>query len=309
MKRAVYIFLFFAFLAETTWAQDLSSLLFRSSNVDMVEDAVRGGLFIVSQEYQLKDSARNEYFGRNGRSEFGKGIALAVKVGKDFCVAGRAVKPWNYDSNFERYRNTHLPVYYKTRYRELTDSIMKEAPAAYNAADTTALVPGSLYRIKNTGLYEGEGFEVDATPGQKKGWLIWISANRKLEQADSLAATSYVIYRHEVELKQGVTAYETDASSIAQEVWGGIYVVPQQDGIGRLTFRLAGIMVEKAGKWYLQACFAGQGSDAPDTENLEGENKEDTVLTPVTPAPEDKGGKNPDDGNEDQRKDKKKRRK
>ena len=63
-------------------AQDLNSVNFNlfSGNQQIIHDATKDGLVIVSQSYQLEDTVTHQKFGRYGKPEFGQGYSVGVKI-------------------------------------------------------------------------------------------------------------------------------------------------------------------------------------------------------------------------------------
>ena len=109
-------------------AQDLNSVNFNlfSGNQQIIHDATKDGLVIVSQSYQLEDTVTHQKFGRYGKPEFGQGYSVGVKIPGKLILQRSAVEPWNEDPNFERYKKSHMPVRYKRTIRECGDTLITE---------------------------------------------------------------------------------------------------------------------------------------------------------------------------------------
>lgn len=268
--------------------------LVSSSSQQMIEDALKGSIFIVEQQYQLQDTTSGGYFGRGGRQEFGTTVSLGVKVQGGYLYLDPAERPWEYDGNFERYRQSHRPVLYKTLFRELTDSLGTEV-ASFRTHQSRALIPDRFYHAVDPTPFEGAGLRIDGTAGTKKGWLIWVtSAGLEAPEAHVVDPVDYVIYSKTLTLEADTLIYNPGRPSTQQKVWGGIYVIPVRTALGQLSFELVGVMVKTDDGWALLALTgAGQPADPAggDQGNPGGgpdaaPSQEEDVLTPagVDPA-------------------------
>ena len=270
--------------------------LFSSSNQQLVELAVRGGVFVIVQQYQLKDTVSGEYFGRGGRQEFGTTLSLGVKVRGGYIYTDIAERPWEHDGNFGRYRQTHRPVIYKTEMRELTDSIPTERTGYYKR-ETLTLVDDLLYAACDSISFAEEGFLIDHSPlGVKEGWVVWLTSTKGGPEASVADTISYVIHRKTIELQAGANAYDIESPTTEQQVWGGLMVCPEQSVVGQLTFRLVGVMIKSNEAWKLISVVSltTLGIDG-ETSPFQGPDGIDDELTPVVgsenPAPTPEGKK------------------
>ena len=242
------VLLLFLLLPSFAFAQ-FNASMFSTSNQQLVEDAIQDGIVIWRQSYQLEDTAMNQRFGRYGEAEFGKSYSLAVKVGGGLYLFGQAMRPWESDGNFARYRETHKPVLYKTYYRCLSDSVEHEIVIDYARAESCG--ENNLFFLRDSTTFSGNGFTVDGSEGTKKGWLVWVTSDVNLENSDSTTTADYVIYRHEQTIVADSSRYAITPPATGKPMWGGIYVVPEQTAIGQLTFRLCGIISKEGDGWQL----------------------------------------------------------
>lgn len=245
-----------------------------TNNQQLIEEAVRDGLFLLRQDYQLKDTVSGKYYGRGG-DVFGSVYALGVKLRGGYCLADRGVHPWEYDANFNEYRSVYVPVMYKIYRREMAGATMTECPA-WEGKQVRELVSGKFSFIEDS-LFRNEGFETDLTAGKKAGWFVWVVSGKTLEEATPGTEVSYTIYRKELDIRENVGEYAIDAPSTNQKVWGGIYVVPVRTAVGQITFRLIGVMDKQENQWIMFTPF-GKLPVAV-TKTTPGGKKE--VLTPV----------------------------
>ena len=267
------------------WPQ-LAGFSLQSPNQEMVEDAITGGMVIVEQAYQLEDTVSHQLFGRYGNNEFGQSYSVAVKVPGGLLVQDCTARPWEYDPNFDRYRESHRPALYTTRYRELTDSAMTTLAGDIRGAEPSA--PG-LYMVTDSTTFGGNGFMADCATGDEcDGWLAWVVSPQPIDSCGSQSAqpsVSYTIYRHKLALSPDSSEYTVKTPQVTGEVWGGIYIVPRQTGIGQITFTLCGVMVQgEEGTWKIAI---------PKRRNEEiKEAPKGDELTPTGSSKDDKDEKN-----------------
>lgn len=222
--------------------------IFMSSNQQLVEEAIKNGIVVIRQSYQLEDSVSHQRFGRYGNEEFGKTYSLGVKVEGGILLENKAIRPWNYDENFVRYQDSHRPVNIKTEVKELKDSVFSNAKLNVDSVvsnDPIANIPDSL-------TFSGKGFEVFSYSKPTDGWIIWITSSDEIHHCDSVVVQSPLIYKKKIEFNPDSISYSIELPQTPNKVWGGIFVVPEQTEIGQLTFKLAGVMVEEvSGEWNL----------------------------------------------------------
>ena len=99
MKKCICIIALVAFhlASYAQWSQSI----FNSPNQKMVEDAVKDGIILVRQNFQLKDTMTQQRYGRNHGDSFGSQYCIAAKVKSGLCVSKRFRNPWEYDDNYE----------------------------------------------------------------------------------------------------------------------------------------------------------------------------------------------------------------
>lgn len=261
----------------------LNAQIYKTGNQQLIEDAIQDGIVIWRQSYQLEDTAMNQRFGRYGEAEFGKSYSLAVKVGGGLYLFGQAMRPWESDGNFARYRETHKPVLYKTYYRCLSDSVEHEIVIDYARAEGCG--ENNLFFLRDSTTFSGNGFTVDGSEGTKKGWLVWVTSDVKLEDCDSTTTADYVIYRHEQTIVADSLQYGITPPATGMSMWGGIYVVPEQTAIGQLTFRLCGIISKEGDGW--QLIIPSKGTSQPEVSSSDTQDE----LTPVDDSADEKKSK------------------
>lgn len=264
------------FISVFAKAQETLSLNFNlfSTNQQIVSDATKGGIVIVSQSYQLEDTITHQRFGRYGNLEFGKGFSVGVKVPNGIIVTNEYIEPWNTDVNFYRYRNSHKPVRFKQQARELNDSVIREKYLDVSSAHS--LYISKLYLLQDTTVDIANGIAIDTLPGDKEGWMLWLVSDNVIEAADSVYNESFIIHKKTLTVSTDSLEIKIDAPNTEKKVWGGIYIVPKQTAVGQITFLLSGIAIkDMTGKWSVVMPFL---NSAP-TSIAEPVND----LTPINP--------------------------
>lgn len=243
MKRLLLIFL----LLTVTVNSIAQSGIF-SPNQQLVEDAIKNGIIVICQSYQLEDTTTHQRYGRYGNKEFGKSYSIGVKVNGGIAVTTKTTNPWEYDDNFSRYRDSHKPILYQTKVKELSDSTFIQLTPGIGSISTSDYI--SI--IPDTTSYNGLGFKCRKYKDKTDGWIVWVTSSVDIRDCDSSRIVDHVIYRKNIVFCPDSLSYTIDAPQTTKKVWGGIYVVPQQTKIGELTFNLGGVIVETSpSSWQL----------------------------------------------------------
>lgn len=217
------------------WAQ-----IYKTSNQQLIEDAIKNGIIVICQSYQLEDTTTHQRYGRYGNKEFGKSYSIGVKVNGGIAVTNKTTKPWEYDNNYSRYRDSHKPILYQTTVKELSDSSFTQVNIGIDSIGSThgiSIIPDTL-------SYNGHGFQYHKHDGKTDGWIVWITSPVDIQDCDSSRTVDHIIYRKNIEYHPDSLSYTIDVPQSTKKIWGGIFVVPQQTQIGELTFDLGGIIVE-----------------------------------------------------------------
>jgi len=273
MKSVIYFVLFMAGMSVTAVAQ-LSPLdnVF-SSNQQLIEDAVKDGLFVVRSCYRLQDTTKTEptYFGRNNLPYFGNTYSLGIKVRSGYYTDDIAARPWLYDSNYDTYRTaaSYKPVISESYYRPHHDSTYLSLP--YQDRPVKEITKEQVYFTEDT-VFQDKGFIPDTLPGLKKGWLVWVTTDKPLHEQPG-QTLSFSIYRSELTFDGDTGRYEVRSLATDRIVLGGIYVIPDFSEVGQITFRVAGVLSKKGDQWNVvrlmgQSPMAGISTGGTDTNEL-----------------------------------------
>ena len=257
-----------SFITLTGFAQ----ISFQTNNQQIIEDAVAGGLLIVRQEYQLEDTVSMKRYTWNNRPEFGSTLSFCVLAENGYVISNSGLKPWMHDPKFDKYKDSaYRPVLTDTWYKSAASRDFRKADCVATD-DTVHLSDSSLVYVKDT-LF-GQGFAIDTMPGTKDGWIVWLTS--KDEESIGSDSLMLITYRHKLTVLADRDIYEIPAPTSSRYVIGGVYVEPGYTGIGKIEFRLAGIIVKNGEKW--QMCKICRTKKAGNESTL----SEDTgTLTPA----------------------------
>ena len=248
MKNLFFVLFFFAGLNAA--AQQLPSLGALSGNQQLIEDAVKNGIFIVRRCYRLQDVTAETptFFGWQNLNYFGETYSLAVKVKDGYYLSDRAVRPWMYDAKFEQYAENErfAPVISASEYKMTEGSIFTVLPVNSDTIKETSA--NRIYLAQDTAVFHQNGFFVDNSNGTKSGWLVWLVAGKPLEE-DNSQTPEFMIYRSELTFEQGKDSYEIRDPATNQHIVGGFYFLPKFTDVGQINFYLCGILHHENDKW------------------------------------------------------------
>ena len=272
MKKYILIIALNLF-ALTTFAQlERFSI---SNNQQLIEDAVKNGLFVIHQTYKLQDKTTDEpaYYGWNNKPFFGETFSVGIKISEGYYVGDKAVNPWRYDSNFDTYSNNpqYVPVFSETKYRELSDTACMKLP--FDMQSCKEIKEKCLYEI-NDAVFGGKGFEENSTDEKHEGWLVWVVTDKPITKLND-SAIALITYRKELVFQPEVNSYEIESPSFKKDIIGGIYIVPKVTEIGKITFLLTGFLHLEKEKWFVVKFTENQSDDENHLTPLKKESSDD----------------------------------
>lgn len=274
----------------------LAGQLFRSTNQQLIEDAIRSGLQLYTHSYQLQDTTTNLKYGRNGQDDFGKGYFIGIRVKDGFIITENALAPWLCDVNYNRYRNAYRPISHKGQIRGLRDTTIYDCGILNNVVESYPNTP--FHRVRSPFQSDNWGFCLDTAPGSKAGWFVWILSDNTIDTLDSLHCESYMIFKREMLVPHDSVKQTVDAPLTDKNIWGGIYVTPIQTDIGQISLLLTGIMAksEDDNQWLLYTPFIK-------------DEQEEVVVTEDELTPINVADERPNEGSEQRGKKNKKEKK
>lgn len=240
MKKSIILALFTPLM--------MMGQMFKSPNQQFVEQAIKGGIFIIRQTYQLEDTVTKQRFGRYGNDEFGAATYLSIRTTDGYIIDTNVLSPWETDNNFSRYRNSHKPVLSRSYSMEIGDSVMKLFSFSLDSINFKHRKLSLLCPADSS-----SGFCCKSYKRPTEGWVVWLSNDSTINEYRGLKAPELTIYRRTVEFHPDSITYAIDAPNTTNKIWGGIFVVPEQVEIGLITFYLGGAIVKDVAlnKWVI----------------------------------------------------------
>lgn len=277
MKKLLYIILTLSVMP--IYAQTF----YKSSNQQMIEDAIKNGFFICKHSFQVCDKKTGELYGLNNKNEFGTEYSIGIKLPNSILLIDNAVRPWEYNSKYAKYKKDYAPVSYRIMCSEMKEKIKYDSLECKLDSQET-LVDSLMYRFTSKS-FSGKGFVLDNTIGEKQGWIVWITAGKQNDFEKNLDV-NYIIYQKGIQIDKQLPIIDIAPIESEQGILGGIYVTPMYDGLGVIKFHLCGIIARQQNKWKIFCPFIGMG----DSEKSNIEEQHDCVPFKLTPV-EDKKSK------------------
>lgn len=236
MKRILFI-MALSFVCMMLNAQ--MPFTFKTSETLLIERSVSDGIVLIRQDYQLEDTVSHKRYSLDNRSYFGRSYSLGVFTDKGIVTGRNVVKPWEYDSNFEQYKNgKYRPVLSNTMARNPGDSVWREI-GSFATDNIVELTDTSWISVSDTTL--NKGFSIDTVSGHNDGWLIWLESTK--EHADT-ADLSLSINRYQLTISEdGTCTDDIRPFGNDSDRFGGLYIKPSFEHIGCIVLKLSGIIV------------------------------------------------------------------
>lgn len=224
-----------------------SQSLFNSSSQQLVEQAVKGGIVLLRQDYQLLDTLSNTRYGWNHQEVFNSIYSVGFKVEGGYVVNERFVRPWNFDQRYRELRDTtYVPVISKTSCKSMVDSVYIDVK--YNPDYKRCIKDSLIYRVDSL-VHERRGLKIDSSLGEKEGWLVWVTSADSLLQENT--QLSVVTYKHKITIEENKKEYALPKPATSKNIMAGILVVPNNTQVGVLDFQIVGYAYRKGNDWYV----------------------------------------------------------
>ncbi len=253
MNRIAFLFLFFIYSmcnhAQSLLDEYLKEAGYIGQNSTLISDAVAPALSIIRQQYRLERDG--SFYGKNNLPFYGETYTLGIKVSNGTIMQRDVVFPWEHDADFLRVKQSgnYKPAIFWSLQRSLSDSIWSQVELDLGTQYTYPIAKDSLlYRHIDT--INDFGLPTDEMPGNKKGYLVWAYSHTNVK--DSTMRVNLRQVGHHVETSADSTYYSVSPEN-ADNVIGGVFVVPVIERVGYIRVQVAGIAVKnKEGKWVLQ---------------------------------------------------------
>ena len=249
MKKIFYVGILFTGITIASPAQQFTPFEnIQTSNQQLIEEAIKEGVFIVHSYYRLQDTVASAYFGWQNQNWFGQSYSLGIRVKEGYYLMDKAIRPWVYDKKFEQYAQSNrlVPVISSSEYKMPVDTSYTALP--YNNVTTNVVQAQQHYFVQDSTLFHQKGYPVDNSDGLKNGWQVWLVVDKPMEE-DNAQIPTFLIYRLELTFENGEACYEVRDPSTNKHVLGGFYVLPIVTDIGQISFHLLGVLHQIEGRW------------------------------------------------------------
>ncbi len=210
-----------------------------SPSLQLIEKAIREGVFCIEKGYQIQDSNLNA-FGRNNKEEFSSFYSLGIKTNKGYILSHQAIYPWLFDKDFEEYKDSYTPIPLNSKFTYNNFDIKLQK-------DTSSISQDSLVYLITDKENNLDGFDIGEIAPNTQGWLSWIYVN------DS--SLSLVTRTKKID-SVGNEVLEEPQNSLKSpgRLIGAVFVVPTFE-IGVIRFQVCGVVVQKEDSWILTFPF------------------------------------------------------
>lgn len=219
-------------IGTVSYAQSISfNTLMRSSNQQLIEQAVEKGISLIETSYQLEDTT-GQRFGIDGKPYFNRFVRVGFAMNGAIVLPSHVFQPWVKDASVNQYRNDYKPVLLDLKMRNWQDSVFHPIDSM-NIHDTISLWNGYV-AARQKGI---DGFTVDTEAGNKEGWLVLVLKENKKPTLQCI--------RKPIQI-DSIGEQTVEVPLALQDVMGGVYVVPVMEGVGHITFKLCGVVAPAA---------------------------------------------------------------
>lgn len=268
----------------------------KSIGQQYAETVAKSGLFISKQSFRISNKKSGKVYGYKGKTYFGIQYSIGIKVKEGIILTDKVVRPWEYDNNFNQYKEEYNPILYKSEFSSIEDEIAFDS-LFYNAEEKVVLVEDESYMFPST-TFSGDGLSIDNTKGEKDGWVVWVMTDDDAEISKS-SNIYLTAYSKTVQVSSESDPIDLDTPTTNDKIIGGLYIVPYFTEIGVIEFRVSGILIGNESKWKIYTPFIGMeastNSEKPEKETPQSvsdeDNKDSTGLTPVDEKPSKKKNK------------------
>ena len=246
MKKIIISIVVFIASLNCAVAQ-FSQSIFNSSSQQLVEQAIRDGVVLLKQDYQLLDTISNARYGWNHQEVFNSIYSIGFKVGNGYVVNERFVRPWNFDQRYNEFGDTtYIPIISKTQSRLITDTIYTDVK--YNHNYIRSIKDSLVYCIDSL-FHDDGGLKNDFSIGEKESWIVWVTSSDSVLQ--DTTQLSIITYKHRVTIEEEQQEYVIPRPATSKNIMAGILVVPNNTQVGVLDFQIVGYAFQKGEDWFV----------------------------------------------------------
>ncbi len=252
------IILAFSYNVNAQLTRDLSSFSpLKTPNQQIIEKVVNSGVFIMKQSYELADSLDNRY-GLSGNKAFGIDYTLAIKIKNGFIVNERAVRPWDFNNEFDKYRGSYTPKLFPTQFSEVSGQCRYDS-IVFREENLKMIFSDMLYAVESEQFF-GDGFSLGGNWGDNDGWIVWFTKKKSMDlEINTNLNISIIQKKLNITPKVKDTYFSPiDSLKTSDEIMGGIFVIPEVTSVGHMELKLCGVICHLENGWMLCCPFVSQ---------------------------------------------------
>lgn len=209
---------------------------------DLVERAIRQGIVVLRQDYQLLNEDDEPIGNKPGMNCYGRTYTCGVRIGDNqFLVTKDFVIPWINESIVKS--NKRNPQVSYSGFLTLNTIDFEQFDC--NVEDASEEIANHLYKIEAS---EVEGFETDEEAGKKKGYSVWLKCSNSIDMEHVPTGLSLEYTPFSITTKENTFVYELSAQPKGNVI-GGVFIVPTVSKIGSIKLKVNGMFEKRGGVW------------------------------------------------------------
>ena len=196
----------------------------------LLNSALSQELSIIRQQYRLARDGKT--YGKNNKPYYGESYSLAIKISNGMILSNCVIEPWKNDVDYKRLNTSdqYKPELFWSFQRSLDNTNYREIDMEFG---TDYIHP--IDSNKSVYVHEEKkgdfGLSIDNTPGEKTGYMVWVSSNTNLQ--DSAMTVTIKQNSMKIIASEDSTNFNlnvTDNSHISANLLGGSKPPPYRVG-------------------------------------------------------------------------------
>jgi hypothetical protein len=233
MKKTIKVLLVLVlFDLSSVFAQN--NLSFLSGEQLMVKKTIDSALFIIRQDYVLKDTINGQSFGFNNKPYFGSAYTIGFMVDSLLWFSSDVLKPWANDTNHFRFQRAfgYVPVLSNVYYRNVNEDkyqVLEYHSPDFSAEFDSIINTEKLKVVKPIMSFKGLSRNKVFSSGD--GWVVFLHTEMPIKDCDTCNVLMS-IYKGKPDFNnRGSMTNQPQVNNII----GGIYV-DTQISTGKIEF-------------------------------------------------------------------------
>lgn len=271
MKAKLLILLVLTLISGLIYSQ-ISKGLFTSEQ-EFIYKAVDSALFIIRQDYVLRDtSSKNPTeYGYLDKEYYGRIYTFGVLADNKLWCDSKVRTPWLYDTNYHLLGKVDSirPVLSKIAIRSIIKEQFQEfIPDRKTPPSIKDSTFDQLCITTITTKDLAKGVPLSHETQDSTGWIVIAYTDQDILENDS-AEIKLMIYRPKPGFKQGKQVVEIKAPPVDKNILGGFYLTVRYT-VGKIELIFSGVLHQENNTWML--------SSIPEES---AHKKEKSNLTPI----------------------------